>query len=77
MFYKIFDTVEFVSCEEEIQLPVSTSTELCEILNLLKHTKNGDTLSWSFIDIENPQYFSDALSNLGISAARAKIFTKM
>ncbi|MBL0082910.1 MAG: hypothetical protein IPP37_10975 [Saprospiraceae bacterium] len=74
LFYKIFDTVEFVSCEEEIQLPVSTSTELCEILNLLKHTKNGDTLSWSFIDIENPQYFSDALSNLGISAAQAQNF---
>jgi len=74
LFYKVFDTVEFVSCEEEIQLPVSTSTELCQILNLLKHTKNGDTLSWSFIDIENPQYFSDALSNLGISGTQAQNF---
>lgn len=77
VFYKVFDSVEFVSCEEEIELPVNTSTELCQLLNLLQHKQVGDTLVWSFNHPENSNYYIEAIANLGITAAQAQAFYQL
>lgn len=75
LFYLNFDDNQYKSCGESRQLLFNSSSELCDILSLLKYSKdnNNTSLKWDFSDPSNPNYFSSQLADLGYTLAEAQI----
>lgn len=64
---------KYVSCNAFSDLPINVSSEICEIFSFLKAKEIDETtVSFSFIDDDNPNYLSESLVTMGLTISQAK-----